>query len=77
MNFYLVVEYALRDMSKPIGVSEHALSGGVREGVMPRLPNPLRDSLPAVEELEAELGRGGLKERQRDVAYADEAGDIC
>lgn len=71
----LVVEYALRDMSKPIGVSEYSLSGDVRDGVVQRLPDPLRDSLPTVEELETELGRGGPKERQDDVADADEANE--
>lgn len=36
----LVVEYALRDMSKPIGVSEYSLSGSVRDAVLPSLPDP-------------------------------------
>ncbi len=43
----LIVEYALRDMSKPIGVSEYYLN---------MLPDQLSDSLPSVEELEAEFG---------------------
>jgi hypothetical protein len=31
LNFYLSLVNALRDMSKPIGVSEYSLSGGMRE----------------------------------------------
>lgn len=41
------VEYALQEMGKPIGVSTFTL----RES----LPEPLRDSLPSVEQLETEL----------------------
>jgi hypothetical protein len=54
----LVVEYALRDMSKPIGVSEylHTVVPDVPD-VVPSLPELLRGSLPSVEELQAELGR--------------------
>lgn len=47
----LIVEYALRDMSKPIGVSEYYLN------LVSALPNQLATSLPTVEELETELGR--------------------
>jgi hypothetical protein len=42
-----IVEYALRDMNKPIGVSTYQL----REA----LPDQLQGSLPTVEQLEAEL----------------------
>lgn len=42
-----IVEYALRDMNKPIGVSTYHL----REA----LPEQLQGSLPTVEQLEAEL----------------------
>jgi predicted nuclease of restriction endonuclease-like (RecB) superfamily len=38
----VVAEYALRDVNKPMGVSEYRL-----------LPAPLRDALPSVEELES------------------------
>lgn len=41
------VEYALRDMNKPIGVSEWLLTT--------KLPDNLRPSLPSVEEIEQEL----------------------
>jgi len=43
----LVAEYALRDMSKPIGVSQYQLTRA--------LPRDLESSLPTIEELEAEL----------------------
>ena len=42
-----VVEYALKDMHKPIGVSEYYISRV--------LPENLKPSLPTVEEIEAEL----------------------
>jgi predicted nuclease of restriction endonuclease-like (RecB) superfamily len=44
----IIVEYALRDTQKPIGVSEYQLRAS--------LPDALRGNLPTVEELEAELG---------------------
>lgn len=44
----LIVEYALRDSNKPIGVSEYLLTE--------ILPSELEGSLPTVEQLEAELG---------------------
>lgn len=43
----LVVEYALRDMVKPLGVAEYRLAQA--------LPDHLKGSLPTVEQLEAEL----------------------
>jgi hypothetical protein len=52
-----VVEYALRDVSKPLGVAEYRLAQA--------LPAELRGAPPSVEELEAELARldkGNLKE---------------
>jgi len=45
----VIVEYALRDVKKPIGVSAYRL--------LERLPARLKGSPPTVEELEAELGR--------------------
>lgn len=45
----MVVEYALSDIHKPIGVSEYQ--------VTQTLPEELKSSLPTVEEIEAELGR--------------------
>jgi predicted nuclease of restriction endonuclease-like (RecB) superfamily len=50
-----VAEYALRDINKPIGISEYRLAES--------LPDKLQGSLPTIEELENELGaaseRGG------------------
>ena len=44
----VVVEYALRDINKPMGVSTYALSQ--------MLPKALRDKLPSIEALQMELG---------------------
>ena len=43
----VVAEYALRDMKKPIGVSEHQITEA--------LPETFQGQLPTVEEIEAEL----------------------
>ena len=43
-----VAEYALRDINKPIGISEYRLAES--------LPEKLQESLPTIEELENELG---------------------
>lgn len=40
-------EYALRDIAKPIGVSDYELGQA--------LPSDLRSSIPSIEEIEAEL----------------------
>ena len=45
----VIVEYALRDMGKPIGTTEYQLTA--------MLPEQLKSSLPTIEELEAELGQ--------------------
>ena len=49
----VVVEYALRDLKKPIGVA------GWEATLGKDLPAAFKGSLPTVEELEAELGGGG------------------
>jgi predicted nuclease of restriction endonuclease-like (RecB) superfamily len=49
----IVVEYALRDLMKPIGVAEWETR------IVEALPEELRGNLPTVEEIEAELGGGG------------------
>ncbi len=46
-----VAEYALRDIDKPIGISEYKLAES--------LPDKLKGSLPTIEELESELGAAG------------------
>jgi predicted nuclease of restriction endonuclease-like (RecB) superfamily len=48
----LIVEYALRDVKKPIGVAEW------RTRLVRSLPRQYKGSLPTIEELEAELARG-------------------
>ncbi len=47
----IVVEYALRDLKKPIGVA------GWQTKIVEKLPANLKGSLPTVEEIEAELSR--------------------
>ncbi len=42
-----VAEYALRDVSKPIGISEYQLADA--------LPEKLKGTLPTIEEIESEL----------------------
>jgi|SaaInl4_135m_RNA_FD_contig_61_23889_length_2357_multi_2_in_0_out_0_3 predicted nuclease of restriction endonuclease-like (RecB) superfamily len=43
-----IVEYALKDMQQPLGVSEYQLTQ--------QLPEPFQSSLPSIEEIEKELG---------------------
>lgn len=50
----VVVEYAISDIHKPMGVSEYQLTQ--------TLPDNLKSSLPSIKELEAELGNGGGNE---------------
>ncbi|WP_407654790.1 PDDEXK nuclease domain-containing protein [Clostridium tagluense] len=45
----LVAEYSLKDISKPIGVSEYKL--------LEQIPNELKGSLPTIEEIEDEMER--------------------
>ncbi|MDO9289019.1 MAG: PDDEXK nuclease domain-containing protein [Thermodesulfovibrionales bacterium] len=45
----ILAEYALRDINKPIGVSDYELTRA--------LPDNLKSSLPSIEEIEAELGK--------------------
>ncbi len=47
----IIVEYALRDLKKPIGVA------GWETKIVEKLPKDLQGSLPTVQELEAELSR--------------------
>lgn len=46
------VEYALRDIRKPIGVASYETE------IVKALPESLKSSLPTVEEIEAEINRG-------------------
>jgi YhcG PDDEXK nuclease domain len=45
----VVVEYALRNLKRPLGVAEWETT------IVEKLPNDLQASLPTVEEIEAEL----------------------
>ncbi len=44
----ITVEYSLRDLNRPIGVSEYQITES--------LPDTLKSSLPSIEQIEAELG---------------------
>ena len=44
-----VAEYALRDIAEPLGISEFTH--------LEKLPEQLKGTLPAIEEIEAELGK--------------------
>lgn len=46
----VTVEYALRDMNKPMGVSKYEITR--------MLPQSIKENLPTTEELEAELAKG-------------------
>jgi len=50
-NNKLVVEYALRDLDKPIGVAQWATR------IVDALPKDLESSLPTIAQIEAELGK--------------------
>lgn len=56
----LVVEYALRDINKPMGVADWETR------LVKSLPRGLRGSLPSIEEIEAELD-GGAKNRKKKI----------
>jgi hypothetical protein len=47
----IVAEYALRDIGKPLGISEFQH--------LEELPEQLKGTLPTIEEIEAELGKSG------------------
>lgn len=55
----IVVEYALRNLKRPIGVAEWETK------IVEKLPKRLVGSLPTVEEIEAELGEGQRKQAKR------------
>lgn len=52
----IIAEYALRNISAPIGVSEYILSKA--------LPKELKTSLPTIEEIEAELNESTTKKKK-------------
>ena len=53
----MIVEYALRDTSKPLGVAEYRITAA--------LPEWLKGNLPSIEDLEAEL-RGTSTPEEHD-----------
>ena len=55
----LVAEYALRDMTKPIGLAEYRLNEA--------LPDNIKTELPTIEELEAKLSQINIKSEDSDV----------
>lgn len=54
----VVAEYALRDMTKPIGLSEYRLQDA--------LPENIKTPLPTIEEFEAELAKDLGSEDERE-----------
>lgn len=52
----LIAEYALKDLNKPVGVSEYQLVAAI--------PEHLKGNLPTIEELEAELSEINVDERE-------------
>jgi hypothetical protein len=54
-----MVEYALNDINKPIGISEYEISGV--------LPDEYKSSLPSIEEIEAE-GDGIMSTPDEEIA---------
>jgi len=66
-----IVEYALRDVAKPIGVSTYRVTR--------QLPEPLRDEIPSIEDLQGvvEKLRNDLKERKNkpDISVSNPANE--
>jgi len=62
----VVVEYALSDMHKPMGVSEYELTQA--------LPDELKSALPTIEQIEAELQQGDENEELNDHRRTDQVG---
>ncbi len=60
---HLVVEYALRDVHKPIGVAEWETR------LVGSLPDELKGSLPTVEELEAEVEQ--IESEEKEPGYGE------
>lgn len=60
----VVVEYALRDLAKPIGVA------GWETQLVETLPESLKGSLPTIEEIEAELATTRTETRKRKESKA-------
>ena len=59
----IVVEYALRDVIKPVGVAEWTTH------LTTSLPGDLKGSLPTIPEIEAELQGGDEEGTDSDVSH--------
>jgi hypothetical protein len=59
----ITVEYALQDIHKPIGVATYQLKEN--------LPEPLKDSLPSIEQLEMELQIAAAEIEEQDSESED------
>lgn len=51
----VIAEYSLRDINKPIGISQYETA------IMDSLPSEFKGALPSIEEIENELGDNGNK----------------
>ena len=51
----MIAEYALKDMSKPMGISEYK--------IVRAIPEKLKMSLPTIDELEKELSKSEAVEK--------------
>lgn len=58
-----IVEYSLRGVNTPIGVSTHS---------MEELPEQLQDSLPTVEQLQQELNDAAVEIEERSLSVREE-----
>ncbi|MEM6298831.1 MAG: PDDEXK nuclease domain-containing protein, partial [Bacteroidota bacterium] len=52
-------EYALRDINKPIGISEYRLTEAI--------PERIKSKLPSIEELESKLNEIDMKEENKKI----------
>ncbi len=59
----IIVEYALRNLQKPIGVA------GWKTKIVEKLPKELKGNLPTVEEIEAELEQPSSKQSQKNRTH--------
>lgn len=58
----VTVEYALRDINKPIGVAEYTVK------FFEKLPKKLESSLPTIEDIELELATANIQEQKKKPA---------
>ena len=58
----LIAEYALQDINKPIGVADYEAH------IVEKLPKNLKNNLPSIEEIEAELAKQEMLDKKRAIA---------